>query len=108
MRPLRYNGLIASSGHYGRGSSDGVGYLVVPPAAAWPETDLLAHTDPKAYYRDRLAYPVAAPTTDKVSSENGYVVVEVNGLTLKVQSWGVGGPGALLDPHLVDQVSYTR
>lgn len=107
-RPMRFNGVTAPSSAYGRGAGDGIGYVVVPPAAAWPETGLIPSADPKAYYRDRLAYPVVPISTDTAPSENGYVVVAIDGNTFHLETWCVGGPGAPLNPHLIDQVTYTR
>jgi len=107
-RPMRFNGIKASSSNYGRGPNDGIGYVVVPPAAAWPETTLIPSTDPKSYYRDRLAYPVVPMSTDTAPSENGYVVVDLDGNAFHLETWGVGGPGAPANPHLIDQVTYTR
>ncbi len=108
MRPMRFNGVQAPSASYGRGAGDGIGYVVVPPAAAWPETALIPSTDPKSYYRDRLAYPLVPKSTDTAPSENGYGVVSLDGNEFRLETWGVGGPGAPVNPHLIDQVSYTR
>jgi hypothetical protein len=108
MKPLRYNATLASSGNYGRGANDGVGYVAIPAAGAWPEVGLIASTDPKAYYRDRLAFPSVPSSSDTTASENGYVIVSIDGPTMQLETWGVGGPGAPVAPHLIDQVAYSH
>jgi hypothetical protein len=104
--PLRYNAQIANA--YGRGPSDGVGYLIVPPAGVWPGTELIPHDDPKGYYRDRLAYPQVAPPSNTAPSEVGFVIVELEGKTIALTTWGMGTIETPLPAHVVDQASYTK
>jgi len=56
IKPMRYNAWVAPSGGYGEGSSDGVGYLVVPPAGNYPANEIIHYTWSKSYYRGRMAF----------------------------------------------------
>lgn len=108
MKPMRYNGVLAPSGVYGRGAQDGVGYVVLPPGGAWPESTIVAWDDPKAHYRDRLAYPVPAGQQSTVPSEGGFLMVALEGKQVTMTTYGMGtiqAPGPL---HVVDEVSYTK
>jgi 3',5'-cyclic AMP phosphodiesterase CpdA len=107
-KPMRYNGQLAGSGSYGRGPTDGVGYLVLPPAGAWPETGLIAWDDPKAYYRDRLAFPVPVAQQNTIESEIGYAIVRLAGSAITLEVWGMGDYASAHAPVLRDSVSYTR
>jgi hypothetical protein len=106
--PLRYNGVIAPSGEYGvgeeEGDEDGVGYIVLPPAGAWPDMNLIRSDDPEARRRERLAYPVVGPTETAVDSEIGFVVARVEGSTLSLETWGMGTTREAEAPHLKDHV----
>jgi hypothetical protein len=104
LLPLRYNAVLASSGQYGRGPDDGVGYLVLPPAGAWPETELISWEDEKAYYRDRLAYPIPDVESDTVPSDSGFVIVRLEGESCTLRTYAVRD-GA---PAEVDGVQYVR
>jgi hypothetical protein len=106
-KPLRYNGILASGAEYGRDETRGVGYLLVPPAGAWPETSLIASDHEKAHYRERLAYPLLAAGEDQAPSENGYVLVNIDGRSIRLQTYGVGNHSSVLDEHLIDSIEYT-
>ena len=108
MKPMRYNGIIAPSGIYGRGSSDGVGYLITPPAGAWPETEIVAWDDSNAHYRDRLAYPVPVGQESTVPSEHGFTMVSLAGKQITLRTYGLGTVASPVSLHLVDEVSYTK
>lgn len=103
MLPLSYNGVLAPSGQYGRNPDDGVGYLILPPAGAWPETQLIHWEDPKAYYRDRLAFPVPVQFEDTVPSENGYVVVRITETTLGIETFAVRESAVLIDELFLEK-----
>jgi 3',5'-cyclic AMP phosphodiesterase CpdA len=108
MKPMRYNGVVAPSGAYGRGAQDGVGYVVLPPGGAWPESTIVAWDDPKAHYRDRLAYPVPTGQQSTVPSEGGFLMVALQGKQVTMTTYGMGTiqtPGPL---HVVDEVSYAK
>jgi hypothetical protein len=102
-KPIRYNAQLVSA--YGNGSGDGVGYVVTPPAGAWPHGQLVPSSDPKAYYRDRLAYPSPA---DMVSSEVGFVLVSLSGRTFTLQALGLGSLQTPVPAHVVDELTYTK
>jgi 3',5'-cyclic AMP phosphodiesterase CpdA len=105
LKPLRYNAVLAPSGRYGRGPSDGVGYVVVPPAGAAPSAQLVPRTSAKAAaYRSRLAYPLPPNNSDQVPSEVGYVVVDVDGTKAILTAYGVGSPVTRVPAHVVDSV----
>ncbi len=105
-KPLRYNGQLATS--YGNGGSDGVGYLVVPPAGVWPGDTLIPHDHEKGYYRDRLAYPVVAPPSNTAPSELGYVAVDIDDKTITITTYGFGTIETPVARHVIDQHSYTK
>jgi hypothetical protein len=107
-KPMRYNGQLAASGSYGRGPNDGVGYLVLPPAGAWPETALIAWDDPHAYYRDRLAFPVPGAQQNAVESEVGYTIVELSGSSITLEVWGMGDYASPHGSVLRNTLSYVR
>lgn len=107
-KPMRYNGIIAPSGVYGRGSQDGVGYLITPPAGACPETQIVAWDGAIAHYRSRLAYPVPVAQQDTVASEQGFVIVHLQGKQITIRTYGVGTTVAPADVHMVDEVTYTK
>lgn len=106
MKPLRYNAQLVSS--YGRTLSDGVGYLVLPPAGVRVSSEILSEGDPKGYYRDRLAYPLPESGQTLVPSENGFVVVTVNGASITIQTIGLGSADQSQLPHVLDELSYTK
>ncbi len=108
MKPLRYNGVLAPSTHYGRGPQDGVGYLIAPPAGAWPESNLVPWDDPKSYYRARLAYPVPVAQQNTVASEQGFAMVTIEGSQITLRAYGIGTPSAPAAAHVIDQVSYPK
>lgn len=107
-KPMRYNGVIAPSGVYGRGPDDGVGYVVLPAAGAWPESQIVAWDDPKAHYRDRLAYPTPVGQQSTVPSEQGFTIVSLAGKQITLRTYGLGTPSSPAAVHLVDEVSYTK
>jgi hypothetical protein len=81
---------------------------VLPPAGAWPETDLIAWSDPKAYYRDRLAFPVPVPQQNATESEMGYVIVRLAGSSMTLEIWGLGNHTSPHAPVLRNALSYVR
>ncbi len=106
MKPIRYNGALVQS--YGNGVTQGVGYVVLPPAGAWPNPNVIDEASTKAYYRNRLAYPVPATGRSDVSSQNGFVRVELQGRTFSLKAYGMGTPQSPQSARVVDQVSYTK
>jgi len=109
IRPMRYNATLAPSGRYGRGPEDGVGYLVVPSAGAYPSPELVGRDSEYARYRDRLAYPTAPADSDEVPTELGYVTVRVTEQELHLRTWGLGSwEEQRHEGHLRDEVRYGR
>ncbi len=109
MFPLRYDGELASSGRYGSGKADGVGYVVLPPAGSSSFSGEIVPWDSRwAEYRKYLAFPTPVATEDVVSSEVGFVTVEVSGRSFDLEAWGMGTLDGPLPVHLVDSYSYTK
>lgn len=107
MKPMRYNASLVAGG-YGLQATQGVGYLVLPPAGAWPNETLIDSASDKAHYRDRLAYPVPTPGQNRVPSENGFVRVDVVGRSITLKTYGLGSPTQPQTARVIDQVSYTK
>ena len=105
--PVRYGGVNSSgvfgvkAAKYGRGASDGVGYLMAPAAGHFPaEGSLVSASSPE---RGLLAYPGAAQISgDKITPWLGFVMMELSGktMTLKAYELGKGIPR--------DQVTYSK
>ncbi len=108
MVPLHEDGQAAPSGLYGPGPDDGVGYLVLPPAGAWPNEELVAHDGVYAAYRDWVAHPAVAPGVDTVPSEVGYAIVDLDGGAIAIDVWGLGTIETPWTPWIRDSVSYTK
>lgn len=106
MKPLRFNATLVPK--YGTQAGQGVGYMILPPAGAWPNANLIDSQSSKAYYRNRLAYPVPKANRNDVSSENGFVRVELNGRTFTLKTYGLGTFQAPKAVRLLDQHSYTK
>jgi hypothetical protein len=107
MLPLRYNAVIASSGAYGIGPEDGVGYIVTPPAGNHPHDTVIAPDSADARRRDRLAFP-ELDEGDTVASEVGYLTVELTGTSITLKAWGMGTHAEPASPWVREQISYTR
>ena len=109
MVPLRYDAVPAPSGEYGRGETDGVGYIVVPTAGDDIfEGAILPHFDPDAEDRAWLAAPIPGAMENNLPSEMGFTVVSVDGQDLELTTWGMGTLEEPAEAHVVDSVSYTR
>jgi hypothetical protein len=104
MRPLRYDGVEAPSGAYGRGPDDGVGYLVLPPAGNWPEAEIMADDAARA----RLAHPTPTPGVDTVPSELGFAVAEIDGEDWALEVYGVGSVVAPAPLGVIDAIAGRR
>jgi len=106
--PLRFNAQIMAPDAYGTLPSEGIGYIVVPPAGQNPAHEIV-HTDsPEADRRDRLAFPAPGGEEFMMDSENGFVLVQVDGTSIDIETWWIGTVDVPLPAHLVDQVSYTK
>ncbi len=105
--PLRFDSLAMRT--YGRGSADGVGYIVTPSSGIEPKHDMVHADDPTyAYLRDLVAYPEIHSDTSAFGGEIGWMHVALQDETIRIEAWGMGRPGALLTPHVIDQLQYTR
>ena len=93
---------------YGRGVSQGVGYLLVPPAGQWPR-----RSDQEAVDIELAFHP-----QDQGSSayEIGYSIIHVIGEDFSLWTYGLGdvdgrnahGYGDVGEPRLIDALHYTR
>ena len=106
FHPMRFNAQIIEDGQFGRG--DGVGYMLVPPAGAWPGRHIISVDDGDSHRRNRLAFPEINGDENTVDSENGFVIVSINEDLFHLTTFGVGNHSEYLDPHIVDQIEYTR
>ncbi|MDP7111341.1 MAG: metallophosphoesterase, partial [Myxococcota bacterium] len=106
--PLRFEANIAPSGLYGRGVEDGVGYLVLPPAGQHQGDTIVPPESPDAARREWLAFPELDPDQTEVDSELGYMIVQLDGDAITLETWWVGTMEVPASPHMVDVVSYTR
>ncbi len=104
--PLRFEASVAPSGEYGRGLQDGVGYIVLPPAGQHQGDTVIPPEAPEAPRRDRLAFPVLAPDQVEVDSELGYVIVQIDGDAISLDTWWIGTMEVPAAPHVIDSVSY--
>jgi hypothetical protein len=103
--PLRYDSEEAPSGEVGIGDDDGVGYLVVPSAGNVNQEHLVPWDSADADRRDLLAYPVPVDGVDVVDSELGFVTVQIDGTSLRIESYGIGTPDDIVPEHLVDSAT---
>ncbi len=106
--PLRYDAELAASGEYGNGEDDGVGYLVLPPAGQFVSTGLVAMDDPNSSVRQLFGYPEFTDDDETVDSENGFVVVIIDGKTINIQTWCLGDTFTAKDPYIKDSVMYEK
>jgi len=108
MLPLQYNAVITSSGTYGIDADDGVGYMITPPAGNSPHDRVIAPKDEHANRRDRLAFPVLDSASDLVTSEVGYITVDLTPTSINLQSWGMGTYEKPSPTWLREEYGYTR
>jgi hypothetical protein len=106
FKPLRYNAKLVSN--YGNKADQGVGYLILPPAGAYPNANLIDYTNEKAYYRQRLAYPIPTKDSNAVPSEVGFVTVEIKNRNISLKTYFLGDINNPKDAHIVDQLSYSK
>jgi hypothetical protein len=107
--PLRFDAELATSGRYGRGEDEGVGYLVLPTAGdATFEGAILSPMAPTAADRDWLACPVPEEDADWIPAELGFTAIRIEGERFELTTWGMGTLAEPLEPHVVDQLSYER
>jgi len=105
--PLLYEAQLAP-GDYGNAPGDGVGYIVTPPAGQGPGIAVIPPDAPEAPRRDRLAYPALAADQVEVPSENGFVIVSVDGSTILIEAYGMGDHDTFVPAHVVDDIGYTK
>ncbi len=108
FEPLRYEATLASSGSYGVGSDEGVGYIVLPPVGTGTSGGLIDPEDPDAGVRDLLAFPAIAMDATWFDGQLGYVVVEVGTADLTLTTWGLGSSSSATAPQLLESISYER
>lgn len=108
IKPMRYNAWLAPSGQYGNGSQDGVAYLVVPPAGNYPSNEIIHYDWSKAYYRDRVAWPTFGSYDNHVTSEVGFVTVDISGRSIDVRTWFMGTLSSPRSAYVWDRVQYSK
>ena len=108
FEPLQYEATLATSGSYGVGSDDGVGYIVLPPAGTGTSGSLIDPEDPEATVRELLAFPAIAEDATHHDGELGWVIVEVGAADLTISAWGVGSSSSATAPQLLESISYGR
>jgi len=108
LKPLRYDGQLAASGNYGRGTDDGVGYVVLPSSGTIPRTTVVSPDGDQAHYRDWLAFPEIDEDDTIAPSELGWAYVTLNGDEFSLEIYGVGLTGSLVTPWVRDEFSYLR
>jgi len=93
---------------YGRQASQGVGYLMVPPAGQWPRAEQLDAMD-----EELASYPMYA---GNAALETGFTIIQISGEDFSLRTWGLGdvnarnpaGYGDTGAERLLDALTYTR
>ncbi len=93
---------------YGRQASQGVGYLMVPPAGQWPRAEQLEAMD-----EELASYPMYA---GNAALETGFTIIQISGEDFSLRTWGLGdvnarnpaGYGDTGGKRLLDALNYTR
>jgi len=106
--PLQFNAQIMAPGAYGVGPGEGIGYIVVPPAGQLPGNEVVRADSPEADRRDRLAFPALAGEEYEVASENGFVLVHVDGSSIDIETWWLGTFDAPVTAHRADELDYSK
>jgi hypothetical protein len=86
--PVQYDAEWAHS--YGRGPEDGVSYIVSPPSGIGTSTAVATLNVDGSESVNLLAYPLVADDTVDVSSEQGFLRVDVSPAALSVVAFGTG------------------
>jgi hypothetical protein len=105
--PLRFPGQVASSGAYGIGSWDGVGYLVTPTAGDLVFDRVIPPGGLSAAAWAQMAFPTS-PGSEDYTEEQGFLQIDLDGLSFTLYSWGVGRPETPLPPWVRDSVWYVK
>ncbi len=105
--PMQYNAVAATSGAYGLGTDDGVGYIVTPPAGNWPNSGIVPADSELSRYRDRLAWP-EVDETDQVESEVGYLLVDVDESAIRIRTYGMGTVEEPAPAWVREDLGYSR
>ncbi len=108
FQPLRYEQTIASSGDYGVGADDGVGYIVLPTSGSTPGGGVINPADKAATVRDALAWPVLGDAELDTPAELGFVTFEVDGSDLTLTAWATGGWSKVEPTEVIETYTYTR
>jgi hypothetical protein len=108
FQPLQYERQLATSGSYGVGADEGVGYLVLPTAGSSEGGGIIDPEDKAAGIRDLLAFPAIAADATSFDAEMGFVVVEVGTADLTITAWGLGTWTSAEPAHEIESYSYTR
>ena len=106
MKPIRNADTqpqIMSS--YGTGSEDGVGYLVVPSAGVEGGIDLVS-TNSQPECRERLAFPVIAPSDNTAPPVIGYTRVDIAEAAIDLRVFALSNQNG--PTVVVDRVRYQK
>ena len=96
FKPVKYSRAIMPT--YGNNDTDGVGYIVVPPAGQDPRDNL------GSGYSTWLNYPA----TSTVMGEVGFTKIAINNRTIAINTYQMGDWSTYLTSRIVDTVSYTK
>ncbi len=105
IKPMEYNGRISSHDYDNPGNT---GYIIVPPAGNYPANEILPPDDPKARYRDRVAFPDFTASQHTVDSEIGFITVKIDGKSIDMKTYGMGTLWDAVPSHVRDRVAYTK
>ncbi len=108
MLPLQYEATEAPSGLYGQETDDGVGYMVLPTAGSSGGTTVVDPTDTDAYVRELIGYPTMPTKSTTVTSELGFVTLEVDGTDMTITSYGLGEYAKAEAVEVIESYTYTR
>ncbi len=106
--PLRFDGVSAPSGRFGRGPNDGVGYTVVPSLQSRVSDALVSPDAEGAEHRALLAFPELEADQLQTDVENGWVEVVVDPARLVVRAWGIGLSGDEREPSVRHEFTHER
>jgi hypothetical protein len=102
--------LLFDKSGYGRRATEGVGYLIAPPAGQYPRNNQSNDMDQLAFYPHN---------SNGVAYEIGFSLVNVSGLEFDLKTYGMGGVGDRVQPsgyrsnddrtkQLLEQVRYDK
>lgn len=89
--PIDYDkSRIRVGSEYGPGEQT-VGYMIIPPAGAFPNDKIVSSDSRIGNLRNMLAFPKIIEEKDTVQSDIGYVRVDIEGNQLRMATYGYDG-----------------